>query len=315
MSAAHGENPHPLDKEKQLQSAAALAHNEALLINRIKAGEKKLFVELIRPYERNLHLACLAILQSPADVQEVVQETLLKALSHIGQLRTGECFRSWLLQIAINEARMRQRKDRKYLYDSIEQNLQESESRDFKPRSYVDWREIPSETLERKEFREAIARALASLSDIYRNVFVLRDIQYLNISQTAAALGISEAAVTTRLHRARLQMREQLAPLFRQPHAPWRPVSMIVEMGKRYMQRTINCQHVVRELSRYIDGELDSVLSAQVEKHLRLCHRCSILLDTTRKMLRIVADERTIEIPVPDYPRLEQLFLQRAKPA
>src|SRR5208282_1687636 len=80
------------------------------------------------------------------------------------------------------------------------------------PRDFADWREIPSETLERNEVRRKLAEALAELGQIYREVFVLRDMQHLSIEETAKALGISTASVKTRLLRARLMLRDLLAP-------------------------------------------------------------------------------------------------------
>jgi len=82
----------------------------------------------------------------------------------------------------------------------------------YTPRDFADWREIPSETLERKEVRLKLAQALAQLSQIYREVFVLRDMQHLSIDETAKALGISTASVKTRLLRARLMLRDLLSP-------------------------------------------------------------------------------------------------------
>jgi RNA polymerase sigma-70 factor (ECF subfamily) len=82
------------------------------------------------------------------------------------------------------------------------------------PRDFADWREIPSESLERKEVREKLAQALASLGEKYREVFVLRDVHHLSIEETAKTLGISTASVKTRLLRARLMLRDMLAPGF-----------------------------------------------------------------------------------------------------
>ena len=84
----------------------------------------------------------------------------------------------------------------------------------YTPRDFADWREIPSEALENSRLREALKRALASLPEKYRQVLVLRDIEHLNIAETAKLMGISEAAVKTRLLRARLMMRDVLAPGF-----------------------------------------------------------------------------------------------------
>jgi RNA polymerase sigma-70 factor (ECF subfamily) len=85
------------------------------------------------------------------------------------------------------------------------------EEGDYAPRDFADWREIPSETLERKEVRQKLAGALATLDRKYREVFVLRDMEQLNIQETADALGISVASVKTRLLRARLMLRDLLA--------------------------------------------------------------------------------------------------------
>ena len=85
------------------------------------------------------------------------------------------------------------------------------EEGEYTPRDFADWREIPSEALERKEVRQKLAEALASLDRKYREVFVLRDMEQLNIQETAEALGISIASVKTRLLRARLMLRDLLA--------------------------------------------------------------------------------------------------------
>ena len=89
---------------------------------------------------------------------------------------------------------------------------QTDEQGDAYPKDFADWREIPSEELQRKELREALKRALDSLPTKYREVLILRDIQHLSIQETAWALGTTEGNVKTRLLRARLQMRDALAP-------------------------------------------------------------------------------------------------------
>ena len=196
------------------QPPTPVAGAEAALIARITAGEKALFHDLIRPYERAVYLAAYSVLRNPADAEEVAQETLLKALVNLHQLRAEDKFKGWLLQIAYNEARMRLRKDHRNLYEPLEE--EGNTEAEFMPREFADWRDIPSEVLEKKEVRQAVARALLTLSDKYRQVFVLRDVQHLSVEETARVLGISQPAVKTQLLRARLQMRELLAPVFRE---------------------------------------------------------------------------------------------------
>jgi RNA polymerase sigma-70 factor, ECF subfamily len=185
---------------------------EALLIRRIRDGEHELFYELVRPYERRLYSTALAILRNQADAEDAAQEAVLKAFRHIRQFRSEARFSTWLIQITVNEARMRRRKEHAEIMEPIVS--QHDEEGNYTPRDFADWREIPSETLERNEIREQLLKALQELGQIYREVFVLRDMQHLSIDETAKLLGISNSAVKTRLLRARLMLRDLLSPGF-----------------------------------------------------------------------------------------------------
>lgn len=188
-------------------------NEEKTLIQRIRDGEPELFYELVRPHERSVYLAAFAILRNESDAEEIAQEAFLKALTHLDGFRAESRFGTWLIQITINEARMRRRKDHGNIMTPLDPPPGPAgEEADYAPVDFADWREIPSEALERQELREALARALASLPDIYREVFILRDVRNLATAETSQLLGISEGAVKTRLLRARLQMREALAP-------------------------------------------------------------------------------------------------------
>jgi RNA polymerase sigma-70 factor, ECF subfamily len=189
---------------------------EQRLIERIRDGEHEVFDELIRPYERRLYTAAFLLLRNEADAEDCVQEAVLKAFKHIGQFRAEAKFSTWLIQITLNDARMRRRKQRTSLMEPIDKS-EGGEGDTYTPRDFADWREIPSETLERQEVREKLAEALDSLGKIYREVFVLRDMEQLSIEETASALGISTASVKTRLLRARLMLRDLLAPGLRGP--------------------------------------------------------------------------------------------------
>ena len=186
---------------------------ELALIERVRAGESDAFYELVHPYERAVFLAALGIVRNEADAEEVAQEAILKAFKNLGRFRQEAKFSTWLIQIAINEAKMRLRKDRRPLYESIEEGKLGDDG-DYIPRDFADWREIPSEALEQKQLRRALTNALDSLPEKYRTILILRDVQQLSINETAKILDLSEANVKTRLSRARLQMRDALAPGF-----------------------------------------------------------------------------------------------------
>jgi RNA polymerase sigma-70 factor (ECF subfamily) len=183
---------------------------EAALIGRIQSGERELFYELIRPYERRVFVITFTILRNEADAEDATQDALLKAFKYLGQFRSESRFSTWLIQVAINEARLRQRKSHFEIMRPLV--AQENEDGSYTPRDFTDWREIPSEALERKEIREKLIAALGSLAQKYREVFVLRDVEHMSIEETAQALGISAGAVKTRLLRARLMLRDLLSP-------------------------------------------------------------------------------------------------------
>ena len=186
---------------------------EAAMIRRICDGESELFTVLVRPYQRMVYTTAISILRNERDAEEIAQEALFKAFKNLKQFR-GECrFSTWITQIAMNEARLRLRRLKKAAEQSMDCGI-DNEEGDYIPIDFADWREIPSESLQRKELREALRSAISSLKSIYRDVLILRDIQHLCVAETAAALGISESSVKTRLLRARFQVRDMLAPGF-----------------------------------------------------------------------------------------------------
>jgi RNA polymerase sigma-70 factor, ECF subfamily len=182
-----------------------LESHERGLVQRVCAGDKESFYKLIQPCERAVFTIARSVLGNDADAQEVCQEAVLRAFCALRRFR-GECkFSTWLIQITINEARAKLRKERRRVYESIDE--QRADEKD-----YADWREIPSEELQRKELGQALHRAMELLAPRYREVLVLRDVQHLSTQQTARILGVTENCVKVRLLRARLQMRDALTP-------------------------------------------------------------------------------------------------------
>lgn len=185
--------------------------NQEALLELARRGDADAFYGLVKPCERAVYTAAFSILGNPADAEDAAQDAVLKAFKNISYFRGDAKFSTWLVQITINEARMKLRKDHRHLYESLDEPLQTNEG-DYMPRDFADWREIPSTSLECREVREALVKAMAALPEKYRAVFILRDVQKLDIRETARLLGITEGNVKTRLLRARLQMRDALAP-------------------------------------------------------------------------------------------------------
>jgi RNA polymerase sigma-70 factor (ECF subfamily) len=190
------------------ESAVHAAENA--LIDRILSGHKELFINLVRPHQRTVYATVFSLLANKEDAEDVAQDTLVKALARLHQFRRESSFGTWLIQIAINEARMRNRKQWRVPMMSLTHGERNEET--YIPKDFEDWRDIPSTALERVEVREALVKALSSLAQHYREAFVLRDIHELSISETAVVLRISPGAVKSRLRRARLMLRDMLTP-------------------------------------------------------------------------------------------------------
>src|SRR2546427_5760714 len=143
-----------------MATARRQPESESDLIGRVRGGEPEAFYELVRPHERGIYLAALSIVNNDADAEEVVQEAILKAFKAIGSFRAGAKFSTWMIQITMNEARMKLRKDRRHLYESLDQPKKGEDEGDYIPRDFADWREIPSEALENARLREGLKKGL-----------------------------------------------------------------------------------------------------------------------------------------------------------
>ena len=156
----------------------------------------------------------LSFLHNEADAEDAAQETFLKAFRNLSSFRGEAKFGTWLVSITLNEARSRIRSRNTIKMESLDEPPDDQGH--TSPALLRDWKEIPSEALERKEVRLLLQRAITALPLIYREVFQLRDIEQLSVNEAAAALGISIAAVKVRLHRARMMLQKKLAPELKQ---------------------------------------------------------------------------------------------------
>lgn len=196
---------------------------EEQIIASILEGNSHEFHSLIRPYERTVYVMALALLKNEADAEDVAQEAFLKAFRNLKSFRAESKFSTWLISITLNEARSRLRRKGTVAMESLDEP-NEGEGH-VSPALLRDWREIPSESLERLEVRQILQEAVEEIPLIYRETFVLRDIEELSINETAEALGISVASVKVRLHRARMMLQKRLAPQLKQinPKRRWLP--------------------------------------------------------------------------------------------
>jgi RNA polymerase sigma-70 factor, ECF subfamily len=184
--------------------------DEAQMIASILAGDPQQFHQLIRPYERSVYVMALSMLRNEADAEDAAQEACLKAYRSLANFRADSKFGTWLISITLNVARNRLRRNRLMHMESLD--IPSEEDGHVSPALLRDWREVPLEILERAEVRQILRRAIAALPEIYREVFLLRDVEELSIKEAAQALRVSDSVVKVRLHRARTMLQKTLAP-------------------------------------------------------------------------------------------------------
>jgi RNA polymerase sigma-70 factor (ECF subfamily) len=181
------------------------ATEEFGLIRKILGGRQDLFADLIAPHLRPLLQMVRATVGGHPDVEDIVQQTALKAFTHLEQFRCEASFRSWLIRIGINEARAWRRKCASSRLLAFDPNtLTQFPVSDQSP--------SPCAEYERREASVRLRAAMACLPEKYRAVVLLRDFHGFSISEVAGRLGLTVTAVKTRQHRARKKMAKFLKP-------------------------------------------------------------------------------------------------------
>jgi len=168
------------------------------IVERIVAGDAALFEILMRRYNQSVYRAVRAVLRDDDQAEDVMQQAYLNAYAHLRQFERRSRFSTWLIRIAVNEALATRGKRRGGEEDETMMELVASSAPD------------PEQQTLASELREVMQREVEALSDGFRAVFVLRDVEGLSTAETADALAISEDLVKTRLHRARTQLRDNL---------------------------------------------------------------------------------------------------------
>jgi RNA polymerase sigma-70 factor, ECF subfamily len=186
--------------------------DESQLVAAAKSGNAAAFEELVNRYERKIFRLTMNITRNHEDAEDAMQDAFLKAYAHLGDFQEDSRFYTWLVRIAANEALMRLRKRRPNQV-SLDEPIEGEE--DLMPREIQDWGPSPEQRYAQSEMHGILDQVIDALEPDYRIVFVLRDIEELSTEETAAAVGISVAAVKSRLLRARLKLRQKLNPYFR----------------------------------------------------------------------------------------------------
>jgi RNA polymerase sigma-70 factor, ECF subfamily len=199
-----------------VHAAAPVPADEAELVRRARGGDLAAFEQIVHRYEHRIFRLAQRMMGDAADAEDVLQETFLKVYSKLNQFQGESRLYTWIVRIAVNQAlmKLRQRRGNSVSLDEEVPTEEGPIARDL-----ADWHPNPEQQYQSTELAQILQHGLDSLSLPYRLVFQLRDVEELSTLETAEALGLTEAAVKSRLLRARLQLRDRLAKYFRRQGA------------------------------------------------------------------------------------------------
>jgi RNA polymerase sigma-70 factor (ECF subfamily) len=183
------------------------------LAEELLAGKPGAFERFVETYRQKIFQYTLLMCGQREDAEEVAQETLLKVFEKVGQLREPAHLKAWVFRIARNACFMRRRKSA--FAPAEELSLDElmprfSDDGNVRRLEIADWSAVPEELAINSQLGAMLRKAIEELPEIYRAVILLRDVEELSTEETAGVLDVSEDAVKTRLHRARLAVRQSL---------------------------------------------------------------------------------------------------------
>lgn len=187
---------------------------EVELARRLLAGEAQAFDRFVEHFRAKIFHYSWLMCGQREDAEEVAQETLLKTFESFHQLKQPERVRPWVFRIAKNVCLTKRRRSIFAPSPAQEMSLDElmpsKDSRDGTKLEIADWSQLPEDLVLKKEMKNELQAAIRTLPDIYRSVILLRDTEQLSTIETAQILDVTEDVVKTRLHRARLAVREDL---------------------------------------------------------------------------------------------------------
>ncbi len=185
---------------------------ETIDLNALREGDKAVFAQVVELYADRLYNLTLKLTGDPYEAEDALQETFISAYKSIRRFEGRSSVGTWLYRIAYNAAMMRKRKKQPDTV-SIDEPVTLDDG-EMVPRQFYDWCCLPESDLLSTEAMDHMNRAIQQLPEALKSVFVLRDIEGLSTAEVGEVLGLSTPAVKSRLHRARLFLREQISQYF-----------------------------------------------------------------------------------------------------
>lgn len=241
---------------------------DADLLTAARSGDRRALEKLLERHQARVYRFGMKMCRDPEDAEDVLQETLLAMARGIRDFRGASSISTWLYTVARSFC-IKKRRRSKFAPD--ETSLDAAGSSEIA--ALADLARAPDEVLASRQVEQALEQAIRALDSMYREVLVLRDIEGLTAPEVAEVLGITAQAVKSRLHRARVAVRDSVAPVLGVPSdAQAAPGT---------------CPDVLTLLSQHLEGEIGADVCAAMERHLEGCPRCRGACDSLKRTLAL----------------------------
>lgn len=253
-----------------------MTRTDGELIEAARSGDSKATEELLARHEKQVYRFGLRMCGSEEDAKEVLQETLLAAFRGLHSFRGDAALSTWLFQVARTHC-MRLRRRRAGAPE-------EFQPLDSPAATHVATAEAaPDMASQARQLGEVLQAAILALPEAQREVLILRDVEGLTAEEAAQVVGIDIAALKSRLHRARLQLREHLSTL----------------LGEGAEGQVQGCPELAQELSAFAAQEVDQATCVRLEDHLSRCPRCAEACESLKRTVSLCRRIPGDEVPAP----------------
>jgi RNA polymerase sigma-70 factor (ECF subfamily) len=250
------------------------------LLEAARRGDARSLEALLERHQAQVYRFGMKMCRDPEDARDVLQDTLLAMAKGVRDFRGASSISTWLYTIARSFCIKKRRRSK--FAPEAERSLET----DAAPETaeLADPGRGPDEVLAGKEVRNALEQAIAALDPMYREVLLLRDVEGLSAAEVAEVLGIGVQAVKSRLHRARISVRAQVAPLL-----GIAPEEGGVPPG--------TCPDVLDLFSRHLEDEISADVCAEMERHLEACGRCRGTCESLKRTLALCRTSPSAPVP------------------
>jgi RNA polymerase sigma-70 factor (ECF subfamily) len=276
--------------------------SDVTLLERARAGDRRALEALLSRHQRRVYRFGLKMCRDPEDAKDVLQETLLAVARNVKDFRGASSVSTWLYTIARSFCIKKRRRSK---FAPEQEESLDARGPGLEARQIEDPMRGPEDELAGRQIESALERAIGGLEPMYREVLVLRDVEGLTAPEVAEVMGLTVEAVKSRLHRARVAVREAVAPLLGVPEPAGAPSPASPAPAPAAVAAA--CPDIVQLFSEHLEGEISASVCADMEQHLARCPACQSKCDSLQKTLALCK-----AAPLPDVPQAVQADVRRA---